>query len=84
MGEAKCPACRKRFPVDSETMECARCGADLSLLIKLRRHAARLAADALADPTLDSGDRMGRLKKAQFVCASPEVQLLMSSLESSS
>ena len=80
MREGKCPACRKRFFGEDESTECARCGADLSLLMKLRRHATQLAADALADPALDSDERMKRLKKAQFVCASPEVQQLIDSL----
>lgn len=80
MGEAKCPACRRRFPVDAESVECIRCGADLSLLINLRKHAGRLVSDALSDPFVEPGERIERLKKAQFVCRAPEVQWLIDSL----
>ena len=78
MREAKCPACRRRFLVDAGSVECARCGADLSLLVKLRHHADRLVVDALADPSLGDNERMNRLRQAQLICRSPEVQHLLS------
>ncbi len=81
MREAKCPACRKRFSEDAESTDCARCGADLSLLMKLRRHAAQLATAALAESGMNAGERMQHLKKAQFVYSAPVVRLFIRSLE---
>ena len=80
MREAKCPACRRRFTLDSGSCSCARCGADLSLLIKLRRHADRLAVAALSAPEISRD----RLQEAQHICRTPEVRLLIASLSGKS
>lgn len=77
MSEAKCPACRKRFSLDAKSMGCSRCGADLTLLIKMRRHARRLVVKAFAADSMSEDLRRERLLEAQRVCYSPEVQLLL-------
>ena len=80
MREAKCPDCRKRFSFESDSVECARCGADLSLLKKIGQHADRLAVEALFGSAMESGEQVERLKKVQHICQSPEVELLIRSL----
>jgi len=79
MKEVKCPACRRRFSVDGDSTQCARCGADLSLLIKLSRQAERWVCAALSDPAIGDEESLQYLKKAQFIRASPEVQQLINS-----
>ncbi len=79
MGDRRCPACRRRFSVDSESAKCSRCGADLSLLITLRKHADRWVSDAFAAPFMSQAERIKHLKKAQFICHTPEVQHLIDS-----
>ena len=75
--EPKCPACRKRFVVNPNEPICARCGADLSLLIRLRLDAMRLVLDAFSAPEKSPAGRLALLHKAQSICRSegvPEVQ----------
>ena len=76
MHELRCPACRRRFSLDSESVLCSRCGADLSLLMKMRRHAVRLTVEALAAP----GISRELLRDAQRMVFSPEVELLLKAL----
>lgn len=75
MSEPKCPACRKRFSLDAESMGCSRCGADLTLLINMRRHARNLVVEAVTADSMSEESRRGRLLEAQRICHSPEVQL---------
>ncbi len=78
--ELKCPACRKRFSLQSEAAECARCGADLSLLIKLRTQADHLIGRALSSSSLNPVQRADELEKALWICRSSEVQMMIESL----
>ncbi len=80
MKNRRCPACRRRFSANSEFAECSRCGADLSLLITLRKHADRLVSAALAAPFIETDERIRRLKKAQAICHTPEIQQLIDSM----
>jgi hypothetical protein len=77
MEALKCPACRRRFALDSEFTVCARCGADLSLLIRLQRHARQLAVTALSACAANQAERRAQLQKAQRICFSPAVQQLL-------
>ena len=66
--EPKCPACRKRFTLNPNEPICARCGADLSLLIRLRLDARRLVLDAFSAPEKSDAEKLALLHKAQFTC----------------
>jgi hypothetical protein len=77
MRTAKCPACQRRFSTKAEPAECARCGADLFLLIKLHNHADQLICQALSNPSLQPLQRIEGLKKAQRICRSAEAQALI-------
>ena len=65
--DPKCPACRKRFSVNADEPVCTRCGADLTLLIRLRLDARRLV---LAAFSAEAGParRAVLLGQAQRIC----------------
>lgn len=77
MDGSKCPACRRRFPLDSESVVCTRCGADLSLLIRMRRHTRQRVVRALSGRAANEEESRVQLQKAQRICYSPEVQQLL-------
>lgn len=81
MDTPKCPACRRRFPDDSESTVCTRCGADLALLIRLRRHARKRVVEALSNPSSDPAATRAQLREAQRICFSPEVRQLLVAME---
>ena len=47
MADPLCPACRRRFDPAQSEAQCRRCGADLTLLIRLYRSSQRQAASGL-------------------------------------
>jgi len=64
----KCPACRKRFVLDDPERICTRCGADLSLLIRLRQQSQLKIIRTFTNKELQPCERIRKLKSAQQLC----------------
>lgn len=78
MKDAKCPACRRRF--SATTVVCERCGADLTLLVALRRRSVLRALTAFCGPEMTFDDRAAALEDAQQLCRSKVVCQLLNAM----
>jgi len=82
MAELSCPACRRRFDPAQPDAQCRRCGADLSLLIRLYRSSRRQAAAGIRLLGTGHGHRAAEhFQRAQTIFQCSETALLLRMLD---